>query len=72
MNVCHKNHQHCVPAIIVPGSGPNVRGRDWLAMLKVNWASVYQEDKYIFLDDESCNVQRGNRHSKATEGKFYI
>ena len=66
MNVCHNNQQHSVPTIIVPESGPNVGGRDWLAVLKVNWASVYQVDKYVFVDEESCHVQRENRHSKGT------
>ena len=45
MNVCHNSQQHRLPAIIVPGSGPNLLGRDWLAVLKVNWATVYQVDK---------------------------
>ena len=42
VNVCHNSQQHRLPAIIVPGSGPNLLGRDWLAVLKVNWAKVYQ------------------------------
>ena len=49
MNVCHNDQQHRLPAIIVPGSGPNLLGRDWLAVLKVNWATVYQIDKEDFL-----------------------
>ena len=49
MNVCHNNQQHRLPAIIVPGSGPNLLGMDWLAVLKVNWATVYQVDKADFL-----------------------
>ena len=48
MNVCHNNQQHRLPAIIVPVSGPNLLGRDWLAVLKVNWATVYQVDKEDF------------------------
>ena len=49
VNVCHNSQQHSLPAIIVPGSGPNLLGRDWLAVLKVNWATVYQVDKEDFL-----------------------
>ena len=49
VNVCHNSQQHRLPAIIVPGSGPNLLGRDWLAVLKVNWATVYQVDKEDFL-----------------------
>ena len=49
VNVCHNDQQHRLPAIIVPGSGPNLLERDWLAVFKVNWATVYQIDKEDFL-----------------------
>ena len=40
VDVCHNSQQHRLPAIIVPGYGPNLLGRDWLAALKVNWATI--------------------------------
>ena len=44
---------------IVPVSGPNLLGRDWLAVLKVNWATVYQVDKEDFpKPDESVFSER--------------
>ena len=59
MNVCHNNQQHRLPGIIVPGSGPNLIGRDWLAGLKVNWATVYKVDKEDFLKPYESGFSEG-------------
>ena len=47
MNVEHAGQTAPLSAIIVPGTGPNLLGRDWLADLKLDWAAVLQ-----FRDDD--------------------
>ena len=49
VNVSHHNQLHSLQAIVVPGSGSNLLGRDWLAMLKVNWATANQVNREDFL-----------------------
>ena len=70
MNVCHNNQQHRLPAIIVPGSGPNLLGRDWLAVLKVNWATVYQVEKDDFLKPYESVFSEGTLNGLTA--MFYI
>ena len=70
VNVCHNNRQHRLPAIIVPGSGPNLLGRDWLAVLKVNWATVYQVDKEDFLKSDESVLSEGTLNGLTA--MFYI
>ena len=72
MNVCHNSQQHRLPAIIVPGSGPNLLGRDWLAVLKVNWATVYQVDKEDFLKPYESVFSEGMGTLKGMKAKFYV
>ena len=72
VNVCHNNPQHRLPAIIVPtaGYGPNLLGRDWLAVLKVNWTTVYQVDKEDFLKPYESVFSEGTINGMAA--MFYI
>ena len=72
VNVCHNSQQHRLPAIIVPGSGPNLLGRDWLAVLKVNWAKVYQVDKVDFLKPYESVFSEGMGTLKGMKAKFYV
>ena len=30
-----------LPVVVVPGHGPNLFGRDWLAQLKLNWETIF-------------------------------
>ena len=72
MNVCHNNQQHRLPAIIVPGAGPNLLGRDWLAVLKVNLATVYQVGKEDFLKAYESVFSEGIGTLKVMKAKFYV
>ena len=72
MNVYHNSQQHRLPAIIVPGSGPNLPGRDWLAVLKVNWAKVYQVDKVDFLKPYESVFSEAMCTLKGMRAKFYV
>lgn len=45
----HNNQHHNLHALVVPGSGPNLLGRDWLSVLKLNWVTVHQVDRDDFL-----------------------
>ena len=47
VDVEHAGRTAPLSAIIVPGPGPNLLGRDWLADLKLDWAAVRQ-----FRDDD--------------------
>ena len=47
VDVEHAGQSASLSAIIVPGTGPNLLGRDWLADLKLDWAAVRQ-----FRDDD--------------------
>ena len=41
LDVYH-NDTHCqLYALVVPGTGPNLLGRDWLSVLQLNWAKLY-------------------------------
>ena len=44
LNVYHNNQQHKLPVLVVPGVGPNLLGRDWLSVLKLDWARVFKVD----------------------------
>ena len=72
VNVCHNSQQHRLPAIIVPGSGPNLLGRDWLVVLKVNWAKVYQVDKVDFLKPYESVFNEGMGTLKGMKATFYV
>ena len=37
-------------ALVVPGTGTNLLGRDWLSVLQLNWAKVYRVDEDMFVE----------------------
>ena len=39
--VNYQDQQHYLPAIVVKGRGPNLLGRDWLQVVKLNWQSIF-------------------------------
>ena len=44
LDVYH-NDTHCqLYALVVPGTGPNLLGREWLSVLQLNWAKVHRVD----------------------------
>ena len=38
--VKYQNQQHNLPALVVMSPGPNLLGRDWLQVIKLNWNSI--------------------------------
>ena len=68
----HTNQQHGLPAIITPGSGPKLLGRDPVAVLKVNWATVYQVDKEDSLKPCESVFSEGVNILKGMKATFYI
>ena len=39
--VTHNNATATLPLLVVPGSGPNLLGRDWLEQLRIDWHQVF-------------------------------
>ena len=39
--VKYQNQQHELRAMVVEGPGPNLLGRDWLQVIKLNWNSTF-------------------------------
>ena len=72
VNVYHNSQQHRLPGIIVPGSGHNLLGRDWLAVLKMNWAKVYQVEKVDFLKPYESVSSEGMGTLKGMKAKLYV
>ena len=38
VDVCHDGKQYCLPLLGVCGEGPSLLGRNWLGVIKLNWA----------------------------------
>lgn len=70
--VSHGGQQKWLPILVVPGTGPNLLGRDWLAVLKLNWATVNQVNKDDFLRPYQAVFQEGLGTLKGVTAKFYI
>ena len=39
--VNYQDQQHYLPAIVVKGPGPNLLGRDWLQVVKLDWQNIF-------------------------------
>ena len=44
LDVYHNDTQYQLYALVVPGTGPNLLGRDWLSVLQLNWAKLYVDE----------------------------
>jgi len=40
--VKYQDQQYFLPAIVVKSPGPNLLGRDWLQVIKLNWQTIYR------------------------------
>ena len=40
----HNDTRYQLYALVVPGTGPNLLGRDWLSVLQLNWAKLYVDE----------------------------
>ena len=75
--VKYQNQQHHLPAMVVKSSGPNLLGRDWLQVIKLNWNNVFsiQEDNpqlQKMLDVHKDVFGEGLGTLKGTEAKIYV
>ena len=43
--VRYGNQQNNLPALVVKGQGPNLIGQDWLHVIKLNWALIFQKNE---------------------------
>lgn len=43
--VNYENQQHELPAVVVKSQGPNLLGRDWLQVIKLNWGTIFQRPR---------------------------
>ena len=44
LDVYHNDTRYQLYALVVPGTGPNLLGRDWLSVLQLNWAKLYVDE----------------------------
>ena len=44
LDVYHNDTHYQLYALVVPGTGPNLLGRDWLSVLQLNWAKLYVDE----------------------------
>ena len=44
LDVYHNDTHYQLYALVVPGTGPNLLGRDWLSVLQLNWAKRYVDE----------------------------
>ena len=72
LNVYHNNQQHKLPVLVVPGVGPNLLGRDWLSVLKLDWARVFKVDTDDLLRPYQEVFSDGLGALKGVTAKFYV
>ena len=75
--VKYQNQQHNLPAMVVKCPGPNLLGRDWLQVIKLNWNSIFniQEGNpqlQEILDAHKDVFGEGLGSLKGTEAKIYV
>ena len=75
--VKYENQQHNLPAMVVKSPGPNLLGRDWLQVIKLNWNSIFsiQEGNpqlQKILEAHKDILGEGLGTLKGTEAKIYV
>ena len=75
--VKYQNQQHNLPVMVVKSPGPNLLGRDWLQVIKLNWNSIFsiQEDNpqlQKILDAHKDVFGKGLGTLKGKEAKIYV
>jgi len=75
--VKHQNQNHNLPAMVVKNPGPNLLGRDWLQVIKLNWNSIFNIQEGIpqlqkILDAHKDVFGEGLATLKGTEATIYV
>jgi len=75
--VKYQNQQHNLPAVLVKSPGPNLLGRDWLQVIKLNWNGIFniQESNpqlQKILDAHKNVFGEGLGTLKGNEAKIYV
>ena len=75
--VKYQDQQYCLPAIVVKGPGPNLLGRDWLQVVKLNWQNIFkiQEENpqlQSILDAHGDVFSEGLGTLKGTTAKIHV
>ena len=75
--VKYQNQLHNLSAMVVKSPGPNLLGRDWLQVIKLNWNSIFniQEGNpqlQKILDAHKDVFGEGLGTLKGTEAKIYV
>ena len=50
VNVCHNGQQATLPLVVVKGAGPNLLGRNWLDVLRLDWKEIHLVGSRGLLD----------------------
>ena len=70
------NQQYNLPAKVVKSPGPNLLGRDWLQVIKLNWNSIFNiqqgTNQIQKILDAHKDVFGGLGSLKVTEAKIYV
>ena len=59
-------------ALVVPGIGTNLLGRDWLSVLQLNWAKVHRVGDYMFLELYKDLFTTGLGKLEGVTAKLYV
>ena len=72
LDVYHNDTHYQLYALIVPGTGPNLLGRDWLSVLQLNWAKVHRIDDDMFLEPYKDLFSAGLGKLEGVTAKLYV
>ena len=72
LDVYHNDTQYQLYALVVPGTGPNLLGRDWLSVLQLNWAKVHRVDDEMFLEPYKDLFTTGLGKLEGVTAKLYV
>ena len=64
----HNDTPYQLYALVVPGTGPNLLGRDWLSVLQLNWAKVH---RVMFLEPYKDLFTAGLGKLEGVTAKLY-
>ena len=72
LDVYHNDTHYQLYALVFPGTGPNLLGRDWLSVLQLNWAKVHRVDDDMFLEPYKDLFTTGLGKLEGVTAKLYV